>query len=142
MIRRCLALLVALALAGAALAYLRDPSWLLTTTSGLRGWSTDRDGTRYRWTGGHASFFVPADWTAIELPLRATFESPADWPIAATVTIDDRPADRVVLTDGSWRRLLIRLPPRAARRVRRIDVRVDRTREGNRGVQLGEVGHR
>jgi hypothetical protein len=142
MIRRSLALLVTLALAGAALAYLRDPPWLLATASGLRGWGTDRDGTRYRWTGGHASFFVPADWTTIELPLRATFESPADWPIAATVTIDDRPADRVVLADDSWRRLVVRLPPQGTRRVRRIDILLDRTRDGNRGVQLGEIGHR
>jgi hypothetical protein len=142
MTRRSLALLVALALAGAVLAYLRDPPWLLSTTSGLRGWQTGPASTRYRWTGGHASFFVPADWTAIELPLRATFESPADWPIAATVTIDDRPADRVLLTDGSWRHLLIPLPPRGTRRVRRIDIRLDRTRPDNRGVQLGEIGHR
>ena len=142
MIRRSLVLLVALSLAGAALAYLRDPPWLLATTSGLGGWETGRDSTRYRWTNGHASFFVPADWTAIELPLRATFESPADWPIAATVTIDDRPADRVVLSDDSWRHLLIRLPPRPTRRVRRIDIRLDRTRDGNLGVQLGEIGHR
>ena len=142
MMRRILALFVALALAGAALAYLRDPPWLLTTTSGLLGWGTDRDGTRYRWTVGHASFFVPADWTAIDLPLRATFQSPADWPISVTVSVDDRPADRIVLTDDSWRHLLIRLPPRATRRVRRLDIRADRTREGNLGVQLGEIGHR
>jgi hypothetical protein len=116
MIRRSLALLVTLALAGAALAYLRDPPWLLATASGLRGWGTDRDGTRYRWTGGHASFFVPA--------------------------IDDRPADRVVLADDSWRRLVVRLPPQGTRRVRRIDILLDRTRDGNRGVQLGEIGHR
>lgn len=142
MIRRGIFILVAIALVGAALAYLRDPPWLLATTSGLRGWETDRDGARFRWTSGHASFFVPADWSAVELPLRATFDSPTDWPIVATVTIDDRPADRVVLSDDTWRRVVIRLPPRGTRRVRRMNIRLDRTRDGNRGVQLGEVRHR
>lgn len=142
MIRRGIFILVAIALVGAALAYLRDPPWLLATTSGLGGWETDRDGARFRWTSGHASFFVAADWSAVELPICATFDTPADWPIVATVAVDDRPADRVVLGDDTWRHVVIRMPPRGARRVRRIDIRLDRTRHGNRGVQLGAIGHR
>jgi len=142
MTRRLLVLVVAVILCGSTLAYLRDPPWLLTTTSGLREWETDRDGTRFRWTDGHASFFVPSEWKSVELPLRTTFGSTGDWPIAATIAIDDRPADRVTLTDGAWRRTTVRLPPRGSRRVRRIDIRVDRTRDGNRGVQLGEISHR
>lgn len=124
------------------LRYLRDPAWLATSTSGLREWETDADGTRFRWTGGHASFFVPSDWNGIELPLRATFDTPADWPIVATITIDNRPAERITLADPSWRRLALRLPPGGSRRVRRIDIRLDRTRDDNRGVQLGEIRQR
>ncbi len=139
MSRRIAVLLVALTLCLFGLWYLRDPSWLVTATSGLRGWETDRDGARYRWTGGHASFFVPSDWPEVEIPLRTTF-SPTDRPIVATITIDDQAAGRVVLSDGAWRRLSIRMPPPHDRKVRRIDIRVDRTREGNRGVQIGEVG--
>ncbi|HEX6974233.1 MAG TPA: hypothetical protein VF147_07525 [Vicinamibacterales bacterium] len=142
MTRRLLIALVLVAAAGAALAYLRDPGWLLTTTSGLRRWETDRDGTRFRWTSGHASFFVPSDWAIVDLPMRATFDSPADWPITATVTIDDRPADRITFTDGAWRLATLRLPPRGDRKVRRIDIRLDRTRDDNRGLQLGEVARR
>ena len=142
MTRRILAVVAFLVACTAALAYLRDPGWLIDTTSGLRRWETDRDGTRFRWTSGHASFFVPSGWTVVELPLRATFDSPADWPITATITIDDRPADRITFTDATWRRVVLRLPPGSAREVRRIDLRLDRTRDDNRGLQLGEASHR
>jgi hypothetical protein len=142
MMRRILVAVALVAAAAASLAYLRDPVWLVNQTSGLRRWETDRDGTRFRWTSGHASFFVPSTWTIVELPLRASFDSPADWPIVATITIDDRPADRITFTDASWRRAVLRLPPGGARKVRRIDIRLDRTREDNRGLQLGETSHR
>ena len=123
----------------AAAAYLRDPPWLLSTSSGMRGWETDTSGARVRWTGGHASFFVPADARAIELPLRTTFDHPDDWPITVSVAIDDRPADRIVLENGQWHQVVLVMPPRGTRRVRRIDIRADRTRDDNRGAALGEV---
>jgi hypothetical protein len=110
----------------AALAYLRDPPWLLRVESGFRSWETAADGTRYRWTGGHASFFVRADASEIAIPLRTTFAS-----------LDDRPARRLLLIDDQWQRVTLALPPRGGRRVRRVDIRVDRTRPGNRGVQAG-----
>jgi len=123
----------------AALAYLRDPPWLLSTTSGMRPWERDAAGTRMRWLGGHASFFVPADAHVIEIPVRTTFERPDDWPIAVSVSIDDRPANRIVLTDAAWRRVVVTMPPRGWRRVRRIDLRMDRTRDDNRAAAIGEV---
>jgi hypothetical protein len=92
-----------------------------------------------RWMGGHASFFVPADARSIEIPVRTTFERPNDWPIAVSVSIDDRPANRIVLTDGAWRRVVLIMPARASRRVRRIDLRMDRTRDDNRAAAVGEV---
>lgn len=45
----------------ALLASLRDPPWLAGLESGFRGWETGADGTRYRWTSGHASFFSTRD---------------------------------------------------------------------------------
>jgi len=42
------------------LGYLRDPAWLIGIESGFRPWERGADGTRSRWTGGHASFFVPS----------------------------------------------------------------------------------
>ncbi len=139
MTRRLLATVLALLALAALLAYLRDPPWLVRVTSGVGRWETDPSGTRYRWMAGHASFFVPAGARTVDIPLRATFESPGDWPIAATITIDDSPADRLLFTDGAWKTSRLRLPPPGTRRVRRIDIRADRTRQGNRGLQVGEV---
>jgi hypothetical protein len=130
--------LALLGLAG-ALAYLRDPPWLLTMSSGLRDWETAPDGARFRWAGPHASFFVPADARDVRLRLRTTFDRPGEWPIAVSISIDDEPVDRLVLSDPSWRESVVRLPARGSRRVRRVDVRADRAREDNRAVQLGEV---
>jgi hypothetical protein len=123
----------------AAAAYLHDPPWLLALSSGMRGWETDATGARVRWTGGHASFFVPADARSIELPLRTTFDRPDDWPITVSVAIDDRPADQIRLENARWQRVVLVMPPRGTRKVRRIDIRADRTRDDNRGAALGEV---
>ena len=120
----------------AALAYLRDPPWLVHVTSGLTGWETGADGVRYRWTGGHASFFVPADAGNVTLRLRGFKEAPSDWPVTATLLIDDRPVDRVTFDDERWRTVRVRLPPPGERRVRRVDIKLDRLRSGQRGLQL------
>lgn len=123
----------------AAAAYLRDPPWLLSMTSGMRAWQTDSTGARFRWMGGHASFFVPADAQSIEIPVRTTFDRPGDWPITASMTIDDRAVNRVVLSDAEWHRVVLTMPPRGSRNVRRIDVRMDHTRDDNRAAAIGEV---
>lgn len=121
----------------ALLVYLRDPPWLINVTSGLSEWRTDPSGVRYRRMGGRGSFFVPADATSVTVPVRARFASPADWPVTATFSVDDTPADRIVLTDGSWRTVRIPLRRRSDRRVRRIDIHADRTRVWNHGLDVG-----
>ena len=123
----------------AALWYLRDPSWLASYSSGFHPWETATDGRPYRWTKGHASFFVPSDAHRITLPLRSLNDTPQDWPITATITIDDRIADRITFLDEAWHELSIRLPDKANRRMRRIDITVDRVRARLSGVQLGKV---
>jgi hypothetical protein len=135
--RWLLAALGAIALI-AALVYLRDPPWLASLESGFRGWETTADGTRYRWIGGHASFFVPATMTTVVIPVKTTF-APGDPPVRVSIAIDDRTVMSDVLTDERWLRRPVQLPTPGSRRVRRIDVRVDRVRAGNRGVQVGEV---
>jgi hypothetical protein len=130
---------LAAAIVVAALWYLRDPSWLASYSSGFHPWETAADGRSYRWTKGHASFFVPSDAQRITLPLRSLNDTPQDWPITATITIDDRVADRMTFRDETWHELAIRLPGRATRRVRRIDITVDRVRTRLRGVQVGKV---
>lgn len=133
---KAIAAVVALA---AALAYLREPAWLARIESGVRRWETAADGTRYRWTDGHASFFVPAPTAMLTIPMRAVFEDAADPPVKVSISIDDREADEIVLTDDAWQTRRLRMPPPGSRGLRRIDLRVDRLRAGNRGVQIGEV---
>ena len=133
-----------LAVAGAGvltlcLAYLRDPPWLATVSSGLSAWETDDQGTRYRWTRGHASFFVPADAGTVILSLRSVKDAPSDWPITATISIDDRPARAVTLGDDGWLEVRVRLPRPENRAHRRVDIVLDRVRSRQRGVQLQAV---
>jgi hypothetical protein len=137
--RTTIAGVAALALTGSILAYLRDPAWLATVESGFHRWQVGADGTRYRWTDGHASFFVPAFAKSVTLPLRVTFEQPGDPPVLVNVALDDRPADAFELRDDRWVERRIIMPPPAGRRHRRIDIRVDRLRAGSRGVQLAEI---
>ena len=122
------------------LAYLRDPPWLVHVTSGLTDWQTDQNGDRFRWTRGRASFFVAADAELVTLRLRAPRDDPRDWPITATITIDDRPAHSIKVDEEEWSTVRLRLPPPGARRLRRIDIKLDRVRAGSRGVQLQVEG--
>jgi hypothetical protein len=117
--------------------WLRDPPWLATVESGFAPWQAAEQ-TKYRWTAGRASFFVASSIPEIRIPIRAGRE-PEGWPIVVTISVDDRVADRVTLTDNAWHVTRIRLPPPGSRRVRRIDIHVDRTVDGSRGVQTGEV---
>ena len=122
-------------LLAALVAYLRDPPWLANVTSGLSDPEQDPSG-EYRWTGGRASFFVPSDARSIRLSLRAMKDTPTDWPINVTITLDDRTVELVRLADETWHDLRLRLPPAGSRRVRRVDLKLDRLRSGRRGVQL------
>ena len=135
-VRRVLLGIVMVIALAAVLAYLRDPPWLIDVTSGLSAWEIDERGTRYRWTSGHSSFFVPSDSRYIVLTMRAVRDTPGDWPIIATVTIDDRPAQQVEFDDEAWRVLKLVLPRRGSRAVRRIDIKLNRLRGHQRGLQL------
>jgi hypothetical protein len=129
------------AVLAAALWYLRDPPWLATQTTGLRGWEQGPDGA-HRWSSGHATFFVPAEARQVRIPVATTF----DWreprggePMMVSFTIDDVRAVRTVLHDESVREVVLQMPPPGSRRVRRVDLRTSVTREGNRGVKVGAV---
>jgi hypothetical protein len=140
MVKARFATIVAAAvLLGGLLAYLRDPPWLIGQTTGLRPWQQGQGEPRYRWSSGHASFFVRADAGTIDIPLSTTFDRQDARPMMVTVSVDDAVAARVVLTDASWTHVKAALPPPGGRRVRRIDVRTSITREDNHGVRIGEV---
>ena len=139
--RRVIDVLVGLALVVSAIAYLRDPPWLGSMTFGLREWDEDA-GVRFRWTTGHATFFVPSDARGMTLSLRSVYPSDPRGPVTVAITVDDRPLSAVTLDDPTmWTRTVLPLPRRSTgRRVRRVDLRVNRTvGEGNFGVQLGDI---
>lgn len=137
MVRRRLAAIGAVVLTtAAALAYLHDPPWLIDQTTGLRPWEQPAGDLRYRWSGGHASFFVPAGGGVFDIPLSTTFTPGDDRPMMVTISVDDDVVARVVLTDAAWRRVRVTLPPPGRRRVRRIDIRTSVTRDDNHGVRV------
>jgi hypothetical protein len=133
----------ALLLTGAAVAYLHDPPWAGEITSGMRAWEEDPPGTRFRWTAGRASFFIPARATTMTLPLRAVFPGKNGQPVIVSVAVDDRWLADVQLPDpDAWRRASLPLPRRSTpRRFRRVDLRVNRVAVGVfiLGVMTGEL---
>lgn len=126
---------------GAVLAYVHDPPWLGRVTSGFGSWERDPSGTRFRWTGGRASFFIPADAKSVEVPLRALFLASDARPFIIDVAVDDRRVAQVVLSDERWTSAKVRVPTsRTRRRFRRVDLHVNRTwSDRSLGVQVGEV---
>jgi len=138
-IRRVVTYVFVACAAAAVLAYLRDPPWLISQTSGLHGWERPPGMPRYRWSGGHASFFVRADAGTFDIPVSTTFEEHDDAPMMVSVSVDGDTTARLVLTDAGWKRIRISLPLPGSRKVRRIDVRTSVTRNDNRGVRIGEI---
>ena len=112
----------------AAVLYLRDPPWAGRMTSGLRSWEEDPPGTRFRWTFGRATFFIPADATAMTLPLRSVFPGPDGAAVAVDVRVDDRWLATIQLTEpDAWVRPLLPIGRRPTnRRYRRVDLRISR----------------
>jgi hypothetical protein len=137
--RRVTGILALVAALGGGAWYLRDPAWLIHQTTGLRAPERGPDGTVFRWSGGHASFFVPSDAGTIRVPVATTFEAADAMPMVVTVSVDDVRAARMLLIDDAWHTLTIPLPPRGSRRVRRIDIRTSVVRDDNHCVKVGEI---
>ena len=119
--------------------YLRDPPWAGAVTSGMRQWEEDATGTRFRWTAGHGSFFIPSVGSELTLPLRAVLGG-TNGPVVVNVSVDDRWLADVELSDpAEWRVSRFPLPARPRRQYRRVDVRVNRVVPPyNLGVEVGE----
>ncbi len=132
------------AVVAAALVALRDPPWAGRIASGFRSWEEDPPGTRFRWTAGRASFFVPADATAITVPVRTEFVGPNGAPTEVEFRCDDRYLATVRLPDlHVWTTTTLPLGGRTSRHYRRIDVRVNRVVPPFMlGVMIGEIDAR
>lgn len=88
---------------------------------GMSLWQRDGDGTRYRWAGGQSSLFVPADASAVGIPLR---HGGADSRVLEVeIVLEGREADRILLEPGAdWRTLRLILPATGQRRFLRVDL--------------------
>ena len=125
-----------------ALAYLRDPPWLLHMETGFEGWTHLTGERPFRWMAGRASFFVPSDYRWIDIPLRAMFVGKNRAPYVVRVTVNDRMAGGAVLEDEQWTtiRVPLQVPASWSRRVVRIDLHANRAWTQRRiSVQVGEV---
>jgi hypothetical protein len=134
------AVLALLILGGAAM-LLREPPWIDRVTSGLRGWEEDPPGTRFRWTNGRASFFIPSNMGTMTLPLRAVFAGPGDAPVRVDVRVDGRFLATIDLRNpDAWVRTDLPLGRPTSRRYRRVDLRVSRVVPPFMlGVMVGDV---
>jgi hypothetical protein len=123
--------------------FLYDPPWVDATTVGLREGEVDDAGTPFRWTSGHAVFYVPRDAKTMTLRLNpGDATGPGGGPVVVNVRVDDEPVATIPLSaPTSWQTQLIAIPTTPTRRrTRRVDLRVNRTvSEFNLGVQLGDV---
>jgi O-antigen ligase len=106
---------------GAAIAPLASQA-----VDGFYGWETLDDGTRFRWTSGYASLFLPADVTRVEIPIRLPTDGRTIRPIGVEVMTAGVDRGRT-LVDRTWAIVSVRLPEAAPpARFKRIDLRVDR----------------
>jgi hypothetical protein len=116
---------------------------------GFYAWEVDEDGRRFRWTGGYASLFVPADVTHAYIPVRLPTDRPAIAPIGVEVSVGGVSQSRTWV-DSSRSFLAVPLPVALpGTRFKRIDLRIDRTWQPalyiagsadmrHVGVQIGE----
>ena len=144
MTRRATSWALGATLAAALIWWLRDPPFAPRMEVGLRPWTSDADGVKYRWSAGRASVFVPSAWEDLAIPLRADAFTP-DWlPVVVEVRIDGRPVDRVTLVDERWVSCVVLVNGlRTSRTFRRVDLRVNRVwSDGLYGVRLGDVRQR
>jgi hypothetical protein len=135
----------ALGAAVAALAYLRNPPWIEDVTSGMRPWARDESGILYRWTQGHASFYIPSNVQTMTLPLRSAVASTDHSPVKVEVRQDGALLGIVELTTATeWVKPTLTLrPSHTGRPFQRIDLRVSRTLPPwSYGVMTGEVRFR
>lgn len=100
---------------------------------------SEPDGTRFRWTGGRATFYVPGTIDLLVVPMRRG----ASGPQHVTVRVNDRDADRLVLDDDQWREVRYAFPGvHSSRQFHRIEIIVNplvdvRGEDEPVGVKLG-----
>jgi hypothetical protein len=88
---------------------------------GLSKWQQRSDGTRYRWAGGHATFYVSPAARSIRIPIRKAPSAPAT--VEVRIYLDGVEANRVILqSDEDEKTVRLNLLRRAKTRFARIDL--------------------
>jgi O-antigen ligase len=123
----------------------------LDNSFGFYEWESRPGRGRTRWASPSAAFFVPAETSEVEIPVRTMFSSRQRRPAAVSIAIDGRVFDRFELRNDDWKDVRLRLPPSTSHpaQPRRIDIvtspswslaELFGTRSSRAlGVQLGEV---
>lgn len=88
---------------------------------GLSGWQPDIDGVRYRRAGRSFALFLPADGTAVDLPLRRAPDAPD--PLVVAISVGERKLYEPVVSGDSWQLIRLRLP-KTNRRFARVEFAV------------------
>ena len=105
------------------LARAEDHANLEGVSAGFSLWQRESDGSRYRWAGGRASFFVPSGATAMAIPLRAG--RAASSPLEVRIVVAGQQAERMALQPGGgWTTVRVPLPGRTSARFTRIEIEV------------------
>ena len=106
-----------------------DELTLEELSSGLYGWEVERaSGKRFRWSGRHATLFVPTDAGHVRIPLRALQADNMGEPVRVGISVAGRHVMRVPLTDASWVEAPLPLTHSGRSRApQRLDLQVDRT---------------
>ncbi len=113
-------LLIAVTLPFRVSAAIRDAD-VEHSSTGFSKWQTRSDGWRYRWAGGHASFFVAPAARAVRIPLALGPQAPEV--VEVRLFLDGIEANRVVLRQGEdVRTVRLILVRRVATRFARIDL--------------------
>jgi len=90
-------------------------------SSGFSKWQHQPDGSRFRWAGGHATFFISPAARSIRIPLRRAPSAPAA--IEVAIYLDGVEANRVILrTEDGEKTVRLNLLRSAKTRFARIDL--------------------
>ena len=88
---------------------------------GFSRWQQQSDGTRYRWAGGRATFYVSPAARSIQIPVRRAPSAPPT--VEVTIYLDGVEANRVILqSDDGEKMVRLNLLRRAKTRFARIDL--------------------
>jgi hypothetical protein len=89
---------------------------------GFTGWYTGRDGVAYRLTGRTSLMYLPGDYRAITIPLKATVPHSA---VTVVFRVDGVKIDEAVLRPERWQVVRLQLPAAASHsRYRQLEMEV------------------